>query len=659
MYYPIKTLLFRSFALLMLALIPACSGEKETSAFFTAPSEHIRVEFGLSENRAPFYLVTYRDSVVLDTSRLGVVREDGDFYSGLSLLSVTDEGQVEDHYQLLYGKEKDISYKAHRYVAHLENKDGKPMDIEFQLSDDGVAFRYYFPHASTPLDNQGEDSTTVIIREEMTSYNFPADTRAWLQPMARAKTGWERSNPSYEENYLAEVSPDTPSPIGEGWVYPALFRNGDTWALVSETAPERNFCATRLRYHEEEKAYQVTFPQEEEVFPGGGLLPESRLPWYSPWRIIAIGDLKTIAESTLGTDLAKPAPEDMDISFIKPGAASWSWALLKDESITYDIQKEFIDYASEMQWPYCLVDVNWDTTIGYDKIAELAGYAQQKNVKLILWYNSAGSWNTTPYHPRNQLLTAESRQEEFRKLRDMGIAGIKVDFFGGDGQSMIAYYHDIFKDAAEYRLMVNCHGTTLPRGWQRTYPHLVTMESVKGFEFITFDQANADQAPEHCAILPFTRNVFDPMDFTPMSLTEIPNIDRKTTKGFELALPVLFLSGVQHIAETAEGMSQVPDYVKEYLKALPTDWETSRFIDGYPGKYAVFARKKGKHWYVCGINGEDSEKELDLDLSFINADVGYMITDDKEAQSFTKSDLFPDEKISVIMQPYGGFVMKF
>ncbi|MGS2763715.1 glycoside hydrolase family 97 catalytic domain-containing protein [Sinomicrobium sp. M5D2P9] len=653
MYYPIKTLLFRSFALLMVALMPACSGEKETSALFTAPSEHIRVEFGLSENRSPFYLVTYRDSVVLDTSRLGVVREDGDFHSGLSLLSVTDEGQVEDHYQLVYGKEKDISYNAHRYVAHLQNKDGKPMDIEFQLSDDGVAFRYYFPHS-------GEGTETVTkITEEKTTYHFPSESRAWLQPMAKAKTGWERSNPSYEENYLAEVSPDTPSPIGEGWVYPALFRNGDTWALVSETAPERNFCATRLRYHEEEKAYQVTFPQEEEVFPGGGLLPESRLPWYSPWRIIAIGDLKTIAESTLGTDLAKPVPEDTDISFIKPGAASWSWALLKDESITYDIQKEFIDYASEMQWPYCLIDVNWDTTIGYDKIAELAGYAQQKNVKLILWYNSAGSWNTTPYHPRNQLLTSESRQEEFQKLHDMGIAGIKVDFFGGDGQSMIAYYHDIFKDAAEYRLMVNCHGTTLPRGWQRTYPHLVTMESVKGFEFITFDQANADLAPEHCAILPFTRNVFDPMDFTPMSLTEIPNIDRKTTKSFELALPVLFLSGIQHMAETAEGMSQVPDYVKEYLKALPTDWETSRFIDGYPGKYAVFARKKGEHWYVCGINGEDSEKELNLDLSFINADVGYMITDDKEAQSFSKNDLFPDEKVSVIMQPYGGFVMKF
>lgn len=653
MLYPIKTAFLRAFTSLLMLSVFACTDTEERSSVWTGPDKNLKVTFGLSADHTPFYLVTYRDSIVLDTSRLGMIREDGNFYNDLSLLSVTDEGITEDHYQLLYGKQKDIAYKANRYVAHLKNKKGALMDIEFQLSDDGFAFRYYFP------ENKTGNGGLKTIKEEKTTYKFPGQSRAWLQPMAKAKTGWEQTNPSYEENYLAEVSPDTPSPIGEGWVYPALFRNGDTWALVSETAPERNFCATRLRYDEHDAAFGVTFPQEEEVYPGGGLLPASELPWYSPWRLVVVGDLGTITASTLGTDLARPAPEDTDTSYIRPGAASWSWALLKDESITYDIQKEFIDYASDMQWPYCLVDVNWDTTIGYDKIAELADYARTKNVKLILWYNSAGSWNTTPYHPRNKLLTAEKRREEFGKLQDMGIAGIKVDFFGGDGQSMIAYYHDIFTDAARYQLLVNCHGTTLPRGWQRTYPHLVTMESVKGFEFITFSQETADLAPEHCAILPFTRNVFDPMDFTPMSLTGIPNINRRTTSAFELALPVLFLSGIQHIAETAQGMSEVPDYVREYLKALPTDWETSRFIDGYPGKYAVFARQKGNHWYVCGINGEHTAKDITIDLSFIKSEVGYMITDDPEAEGFAKSDLFPSEKNHVVMQPYGGFVMKF
>ncbi|UGU16402.1 glycoside hydrolase family 97 protein [Sinomicrobium kalidii] len=651
MQLPIKTLFPKIFILLLSVISLSCS-RTPSSAVFTSPDGNISVRFGLSKNNTPFYLLHHRDSVVLDSSRLGILREDGNFYTGLSLLSVTDEGLVKDRYHLLHGKQKDISYEAHHYIAHLQNKDGQPMDIEFQVSDDGVAFRYVF----TTTDE--EPGTLKNIREEMTSYNFPGDTRAWLQPMAKAKTGWQQTNPSYEENYLADVPVGTPSPIGEGWVYPALFKTGNSWSLVSETGLGRNYCGTRLRYHEKEKAYRVTFPQKEEVFPDGRLTPQSVLPWHSPWRIITIGSLQTIAESTLGTDLAEPAIA-MDTSFVKPGAASWSWAILKDASITYDVQKEFIDYASEMDWPYCLVDVNWDTTIGYEKIAELADYAKQKGVKLLMWYNSAGSWNTTPYHPRNKLLTAASRREEFQKLRDMGIAGIKVDFFGGDGQSMIAYYHDIFEDAARYRLLVNCHGTTLPRGWQRTYPHLLTMESVKGFEFISFEQENADRAPEHCSILPFTRNVFDPMDFTPMCLTEIPNIDRKTTSGFELALPVLFLSGIQHIAETPEGMSKVPDYVVSYLKNLPADWDTSRFIDGYPGKYAVFARKKGGNWYVCGINSEDEEKELVVDLSFIQNNEGYMITDGDTPGSFTKTGVSPAEKVSISVKPHGGFVMKF
>lgn len=652
MYTPTKTLLFKTFILLLFVINWSCSGPSSDPTVFTSPDGHIRVEFGLSEDKTPFYLVHNRDSAVLDTSRLGILREDENFYKNLSVLSIADEGTIEDNYHMLQGKQKDVTYKANRYVAHLQNENGHPVDIEFQLSDDGVAFRYFFP-------DTGEETNTVRkISEEMTSYNFPTDSRAWLQPMAKAKTGWEQTNPSYEEHYLTDIPVGTSSPIGEGWVYPALFKTGDTWSLITEAGLGRNYCGTRLRYHEEEHAYRVTFPQEEEIFPGGGLVPESALPWHSPWRIITIGNLKTIAESTLGTDLADPAV-DTDTSFIQPGAASWSWALLKDESITYDIQKEFIDYAADMHWPYCLVDVNWDTTIGYEKIAELADYADQKDVKLLLWYNSAGSWNTTPYHPRDKLLTKESREEEFRKLHEIGIAGIKVDFFGGDGQSMIAYYHDIFADAAKYQLLVNCHGTTLPRGWHRTYPHLMTMEAIKGFEFISFEQENADLAPEHCTILPFSRNVFDPMDFTPMSLYKIPGIDRKTSNGFELALPVLFLSGIQHIAETPEGISHVPDYVVEYLKDLPADWDTSRFIDGYPGKYALFARKKGENWYISGINGENTARELIVDLSFIEKNTGYIITDGNETGSFTKTDISPSSEVSVRIDPHGGFVMKF
>jgi len=371
-----------------------------------------------------------------------------------------------------------------------------------------------------------------------------------------------------------------------------------------------------------------------------------------------VGSLKTIIESTLGTDLAKPAMK-LDSSFIKPGKASWSWINSKDDSIVYSEQKRYIDYAHNMHWQYCLIDVDWDTKIGYEKIKELADYAATKNVGLLLWYNSAGDWNTTPYHPRSMLLTHEQREKEFGRLKSMGIKGVKIDFFGGDGQSMIKYYHDILLDAAQYKLLVNFHGATLPRGWARTYPHLMSTEAVRGFEMVTFDQRDADREATHCAMLPFTRNAFDPMDFTPMNLNKVyTHVQRRTTSGFELALSILFLSGIQHYAESPAGISLMPDYVKTFLTDLPTYWDDVKFIDGYPGKYLVVARRSGGRWYIAGINGENTEKVLSLDLSFLGNKKGRIISDADEPRTFTNKETTLDAgRTTVTMKPQCGFVI--
>lgn len=623
-----------------------CNAQKAVSVFEN-PSKTIKLEFKLSLKNTPTYKIYHNNKMIIDSSSLGVLREDANFYNHLRIVKISKPKLVTDNYEMLQGKRKNITYSANEYTVKLKNSTGNLIDIIFRLSDDGVAFRYYFPETT---------SETKKITEEKTTYNFEATTKAWLQPMSKAKTGWESTNPSYEEHYEMGISTNSKSPIGEGWVYPALFNSNDTWVLISETALNENYCGSRLKYNDEANAMQVTFPQKEEVFPGGALNPESKLPWFSPWRIITIGSLQTITESTLGTDLAEKAI-DMDTSFIKSGLSSWSWALLKDNSVNHETTLKFIDYAASMNWQYCLIDVDWDTRIGDEKIKELADYAKSKHVKLILWYNSSGSWNTTPYHPKSQLLTHEDRVETFSKLNKLGISGIKVDFFGGDGQSMIKYYHDILKDAAVHKLMVNFHGATLPRGWQRTYPHLLTTEAIKGEEFITFFQENANLQPSHCALLPFTRNVFDPMDFTPMVLDSIPNINRKTTAAFELALPVLFLSGIQHIAETPDGMAKQPQFVIDYLKDIPTNWDDSKFIYGYPGKDVVMARKKGDTWFIVGINGENTEKTVTLDLSFINKKDGFIIADG--TNEFIKNPINATDKVTITLKPHGGFVMKF
>lgn len=615
----------------------------------TSPNTLIQVTSRLDASGKPMYSVQYKGSVVLEPSQLGLVRSDGDFSKALTQTGLSGKSIVKDKYLLVTGKRQNNIYTANRQVIHYKNAAGSPMDIIWQVSNDGVAFRYYFP---------GAKAEPKKIDTEFTSFHLPAKARSYLQPMSVAKTGWEQVNPCYEEFYEKGKPAGTPSPLKAGWVYPALFQSAGHWLLITEADMDGSYCATKLNNDSANSNYYIAFPDAREVIPGGGLKPQSALPWYSPWRIITIGSLATIIESTLGTDLAKQAAPKQNFSFAKAGKSAWSWALLKDDSTIYSVQKRFIDYAADMNWQYSLIDADWDTKIGYDSIQLLINYAKQKKVGIWLWYNSAGSWNTAPYHPRNKLLTSEDRKKEFSRLQKMGVAGVKIDFFGGDGQSMIQYYIDILNDAATHHLMVNFHGATLPRGWQRTWPNLMSAEAIRGFEYITFGQHDADEEPTHTAMLPFTRNAFDPMDFTPMCLYKIPKINRKTTPAFELALSVLFLSGAQHFVEIPEGMAHMPEFVKEYLRNLPTGWEDVKFIDGFPGQYVVLARKSGTKWYIAGINGTAADRAFMLNLDFFKGKKATWLFN-------SKGDTFIDQK-QIAIKPgltevsvghHDGFVM--
>jgi hypothetical protein len=550
------------------------------------------------------------------------------------------------------GKKRDISYRANEQTFSVQNARQQKMDIVFRVSNDGVAFRYIVAEPSLPLKK---------LVGERTSFALPTAAKAWLQPMSVAQTGWSNTNPSYEEHYQMEIPVGTRSPTQAGWVFPALFRAGAgtsaTWLAISEASMDGSYQASRLAADSTGGKYSIGTPMAAEVYTNGGLLAEVEGTLTTPWRLIALGSLATVTNSTLGTDLAAPAIA-FDKQLIKPGHASWSWAILKDDGTVYEVQKQFIDYAADMHWDYTLIDADWDRKIGYDRVKELATYAAGKGIGILVWYNSSGPWNKTEYSPKSQLLTHEQRVKEFKRLREMGVKGVKIDFFSGDGQSMIAYYVAILRDAADAGLLVNFHGATPPRGWSRTFPNLMTVEAVKGFEFTTFEQADQDKMPSHAAMLPFARNLFDPMDFTPMVFGDIPNIKRASRNGFELATSVLYLSGIQHFAETPAGMATVPDYVKNFLRELPRSWDDSRLVDGYPGRYAVIARRAGDTWYIAGINATDADKALTLDLSFVGGKQGVIIEDGAGQREFSQRGIAAGKKVAVTMKPHGGFVIK-
>jgi hypothetical protein len=531
-----------------------------------------------------------------------------------------------------------------------------------QVSDDGVALAYRL------LGNADEK---VIVERELTGFQLPEGSTGFLHPMHVARSGWMRTNPSYEAHYSIDQPVGEPSPDGQGWCFPALFKVGDSnmadkgWVLLSETGVNGNYCGTHLAHESDGGLYQIAFPQAAENLPDEPTTPTVAGNAQTPWRTIVVGKtLAPIVESTLATDLVEPLYEIDDD--IVPGKSAWSWVFLKDNlQHVGDVHHRFIDMAADLDWQYVLVDANWDVEIGREKLAELVDYAKQKGIGILLWYNSNGSWNGAPQTPKDRMYDPAERAEEMAWLKEIGVSGLKVDFFGGDKQGGMQFYDDLLRDGAKYGLSMNFHGTTLPRGWHRMYPNFVTNEAVMGMEFVTFGQGNADQEAQHSTVLPYTRNVVGPMDFTPTILSDrlgpgrrTPR--RRTTDAFQLATPAVFFSGVQHFGVTPEQIAAQPEFVRHYLRALPTTWDETRHVAGYPGKFAVVARRSGEKWFLSAINGEDSPRDVTLPSDLLAAGGGKwtLLTDsDEDSGGVVQRAVASDEPVTITLKPGGGAVL--
>ncbi|MDP4278851.1 MAG: glycoside hydrolase family 97 N-terminal domain-containing protein, partial [Bacteroidota bacterium] len=405
-------------------------------------------------NEQTCYKVYRKKRLVVDESPLGIETSDGSFYTGLKLRSNIKSRTGRENYSLTVGKKSPIKVKYSEITIPLINYQSKEMDLIFRVSNDGVAYRYKL---------FGKGDCTVF--REYSSFKLPSNAKGYLTPLSRPKSGWARTNPSYEEHYVYDVPVGTPSSIGCGWTFPALFEvPGTGWVMLSETGVDGGYCASHLAEDSHGGLYQLEMPGTEDGLYSQSPYPTMSMPASTPWRMMIIGDNPCrIAESTMPTDLVKPLYKaKFDVV---PGKASWSWLVLKDDSVTYDVSRKFIDMANQLDFKYCLIDAPWDVQIGREGIEKLAAYAKTRNVGLLLWYNSNGNWNDAPQTPKNIMNKPDSRRDEMKWMQRIGIKGIKVDFFGGDKQFFMRYYQDILTDANDYGLTVNFHGTTLPRGW--------------------------------------------------------------------------------------------------------------------------------------------------------------------------------------------------
>jgi hypothetical protein len=480
------------------------------------------------------------------------------------------------------------------------------MQVIVRVADDGVAFRYVFPE---------QDDTPRRVLAEATGFQLPAGSRAWIQPY-QPPSMW---TPSYEDYFADGIEAGTAAPTGAGWCLPALFQvaGEDRWVLLAEAAVDEHYCGCRLEQQAPQSLYRIRFPEPDDGNGTGEVCPASRLPWQTPWRVVMVSDrLEAMVNSTLITDLNPPS-RVADTSWIKPGRVAWSWWSDHDSPRDYASQCAFVDLAAEMGWEYVLVDANW-TLMDGGNVRQLADYAKSRGVGLLLWYNSGGPHNSVTEKPRGCLADPHIRRFEYQLLGQWGIQGIKVDFFHSDKQNLMQLYLDILKDAADAKLMINFHGCTVPRGWSRTYPHLMTMEAVKGAECYTFAREYPEKAPVQNTILVFTRNVVGPMDYTPVAFTN-DRYPHLTTNAHELALSVVFESGWLHFADRVSAYREAPAPVRAWLKAIPVTWDETRLLGGYPGHWAAVARRHGDRWYVGGINGRNQTQPVSLKFDFLPA----------------------------------------
>ena len=640
---------------IVMAMLLASSVASAENKQITSPDGKLVVTVADMDGR-PSYSVSYDNVLFLKPSPLGMIANIGDFSSGMSLEKNVSTNKIDETYELASIKQSKVRYVANEAVFSFTQQGKTIYDVIFRISNNDVAFKY-------KMYPQGE-TLSCVVKQEVTGFVFPDGTTTFLCPQSKPMGGFARTSPSYETSYTADDVAGK-NGWGEGYTFPCLFRNGDNgWVLVSETGVNGGYCASRLLGHKG-GVYTIGFPQEGEANGNGTVSPGIALPGETPWRTITVGKtLAPIVETTVPFDVVKPLyPAKGEYTY---GRGSWSWIIGMDGSTNYKEQLRYIDFSAAMGYQSVLVDALWDKQIGRDKIEELAKYGKDKGVALYLWYNSNGYWNDAPQTPRSIMDNAIARRKEMKWMQSIGIRGIKVDFFGGDKQMTMQLYEDILSDANEYGLLVIFHGCTLPRGWERMYPNFASSEAVLASENLHFSQGSCDNEAFNATLHPFIRNTVGSMDFGGSALNKYYNADnaprgsrRVTSDVYALATAVLFQSPVQHFALAPNNLTDTPSWAIDFMKEVPTTWDEVRFIDGYPGKYVILARRHGDKWYIAGVNAQKETLKLKVNLPmFSNGEKVRLFSDDKALQGGVKQiEIGKKQELQLAIPCNGGVLI--
>ena len=621
------------------------------------------------------YTVDLNGKQMLTASALGLVANYGDFSQGLTMGTLKGAPKLLT-YVMDHTKKSHVEKDVYEATIGFLNAKKDSMTLHLHVSDNDVAYKYEM------IRPKKDNPKSVIIYNEVSGFNFPEKTTTFLCPQITPMTGWERTKPSYEEEYTPNAQMNVKSQFGVGYTFPCLFKVGeDGWVLVSETGVSSAYPGSRLSDYEPGKGYTVAFPQKGENNGVGSEFAGIPLPGETPWRTITVGSsLAPIVETTIPYDVVEPLYEASQN--YKPSRYTWSWLIWQDNSVNYDDQVKMIDVAAAQGYEAILVDGLWDKQIGRKRIEELAKYAKSKKVSLMLWYNSNGFENDAPQTPRQIMNNSIARKKEMAWMKKIGVVGIKVDFFGGDKQETMKLYEDILSDANDYGLEVIFHGCTMPRGWERMYPNYVSSEAALASENVYFTDYHAKKEAFEMTMHPFSRNAVGSFDWGGVMMNKYFSKDNKsrhqryTSDIFEMATAITNQSSVNCVCLYPNNLQDVPQWELDWLKAVPTAWDDVKFIAGYPTRYAVVARKASAantgtaaasagRWFVGGLNATDKPLALTLNLPMFAGKTVTYLTDQpkKKGEKFFTSvkktlKVGKDGKAKVVIQPNGGIIIE-
>lgn len=614
----------------------------------------LQVKIWKDETDRYYYSVSREGKVVLECSALGLVTEGADLSSGLVLdkdsIKITEGNES---YDLVAGSTSQVD-KDYRELTFTFDKNNSSLTVIFRVFADGIGYRYVADGDITKTDEK------TIITEEYSEFSFPDKAAIWTIGLSPTYENYEYTKRTAAEMY------DTNATYSEPVLASLGADSGNAWVLLSEANvynEEDPYCASVFSTRNGEKSFRTKFGQylvqeEDESYdkktynPNYDFIKSVTMQdqFRTPWRVAVItGDLESLTNSSLITDLNPQAEGDFD--WVVPGGSVWSWWSTSADAIDFNAMKDYIDFASESGIEYCLVDYGWELWDNYEeKVSELVAYAEERNVGILLWYGVNKFDNRHIF----DLDSTDAIEKEFAWCEKMGVKGVKVDYINSDSQFAMKVMYDLADLAAKHHLVLNYHGCTNPNGENRTYPNILSSEAVAGAENFKWSSGSSASS---LLTLPYTRNVLGPMEFTPTAYQVTSN---ELTSGFMLAMVVAYESAVQTYAASAyvyEGYQGLP-----LIADVPTTWDESLLLDGYPGESLVRARRSGEDWYMAAMTDDAAVYEVPLDFLEKNTEYTAFIYSDNAAgtdiQAKTQK-VTSDTTLKLNIPKYGGTTIKF